>query len=119
MEMIKRINKHSIYLLVPLTVIGAFFDIKKAPISVILGGLIALANLKGLSWGVKGLINPETAEAAKGKLVFFSLLRLTGVFVILAIFLYLKLVDVLFLLLGITAVFMVIIREGLREARNL
>ncbi len=118
MEMIKRINRQSIYLIIGLAIIGAFIDYRRMPLGVIVGGLLALVNLRAIQWGVTALVNPSSAEGAKGKLLFFSMLRLLALFVILAILLYLKLVSPLGILLGLTAVFAIIIKEGMREARR-
>jgi|Deesub1362B_J571_1020462.scaffolds.fasta_scaffold00078_58 hypothetical protein len=119
MEMIKRINRQSLYLLIFIAVLSSFFDWKRAPISVLVGGALALANLKGIHWGVTGLINPESIEGAKGKLVFFSLIRLFAVFAVLAVLIYLKLVNIVAVLVGLTVVFLIILKEGFKESRGL
>lgn len=117
--MVKRINRQSIYLLIPLAALSAFIEWKKLPISIIVGGLIALANLRGLQWGVTGIFRTEEASESKGKLVFFSMFRLLLVFFVLAILLYLRLVNPLGILAGLTVVFLLIIKEGLKEAKRL
>jgi hypothetical protein len=117
--MIRRINKQSLFLLLPLSLLSALIDWKKLPVSIIVGGAVALVNLKGLHWGLSALINPETAPYAMGRLVFFSLFRLLVAFSILGILLYLRLVNVVGVLAGITVVFVIIMKEGLTEARKL
>ena len=118
-EMIKRINRLSIYILIPLALISAFIEWKRLPVSILVGGALALANLKGLHWGLTGLMNPETAGVAKGRLLFFSMFRLLIVFVILGSLIYLRLVNILGLLTGLTVVFILVMKEGMTEARRL
>ncbi len=119
MEMIKRINKQSIAVLIVAAILSSFFDWKKLPLSVLIGGALALANLKGIHWGVSALINPEEASEAKGKLVFFSMFRLLIVFVLLAVMLYFKLVNIFGVLTGLTIVFIIIMKEGLIASKKL
>jgi len=117
--MIRRINRQSLFVVIPLAAISAFIDWKRLPASILIGGALALANLKGLHWGVTGLLNPEEGKEAKGKLVFFSMFRLLIVFAVLAILIYLRLVNVIGVLVGLTVVFFLLIKEGLKEARRL
>ncbi len=119
MEMIKRINRQSIIVLLIAAAFSAFMDWKKLPLSILIGGALALANLKGIHWGVSALINPEEASEAKGKLVFFSMFRLLIVFVILAVMLYFKLVNIFAVLIGLTIVFVIIMKEGLIASKKL
>ncbi len=119
MDMVSRIRKKSLMVLIPLAVVGAFVDFKTIPISVVLGGAIGLVNLKAIQWGVNAMVRPEDTTGAKGKLVFFSMLRLLGIFVLLAVLLKLRLINILAVLVGLTVVFVFIIFEGYRETRNL
>jgi hypothetical protein len=119
MDMVTRIRQKAMMILVPLAVAGLFFDYKRIPVSILLGGAIGLVNLKAIQWGVNALIRPEDTSGAKGKLVFFSMLRLLGIFVILAVLLKLKLINILAVLTGLTVVFVFIIFEGFKESKNL
>jgi len=119
MDMVKRIRQHSVMILVPLAFVGLFIDYKRIPISILLGGALALVNLKAIQWGVQALIKPEEATGAKTKLVFFSMLRLLVIFVLLAILLKLSLINIVAVLVGLTVVFAFIIIEGLRETKKL
>ncbi len=119
MEMVKRINRQAVVVLVIAALFSALFDWKRMPLGVLVGGALALANLKGIHWGVRALINPETANTAKGRLIVFSFFRLMLVFLILAILLYLHLVNVFGVLIGLTIVFVLIMKEGLVASKNL
>ena len=79
------------------------------------GGVLALANLKGLSWGVTGLIG---AEKATPKLVFFSFFRFMFLMLTLLLLLKLGLINPIGVLIGLTVVFTVLIMEGLGEANR-
>lgn len=116
MNLIKRIYKQAIIILLPLSILSAFIEWKKLPVSIFIGGALGLANLKGLVWGVEGLIGTYRPG---GKLIFFSLIRLfilACILIILAIF---RLVNFLGILIGFTVIFILLLKEGLRAAKNL
>lgn len=116
MNLIKRIYKQAIIILLPLSILSAFIEWKKLPVSIFIGGALGLANLKGLAWGVEGLIGTYRPS---GKLIFFSLIRLfilACILIILAIF---RLVNFLGILIGFTVIFILLLKEGLRAAKNL
>jgi hypothetical protein len=74
-----------------------------------------LANLKGLAWGLKDF---ATLQRPTGKLVFWSMVRffiLASILIILAIF---KLINFFGILIGFTVVFVLIIKEGWRTAKE-
>lgn len=119
MKMIKRINRISLVLLLIAALVASFFDWKKFPTGILVGGALALANLKGIQWGIQGITNPEIARQLKGRIIFFSLFRLLILFIILAILLYLRLVNIWAIMIGLTIVFVTIMIEGLREAKFL
>jgi hypothetical protein len=121
-NLIKRIHRQALIFLIitaaVTTVIAAFAtsaDWRKLPHSVLIGGLLGLANLKGLAWGLKDF---TTLRRPTGKLVFWSMIRffiLAAILIILAIF---KLINFFGILIGFTVVFVLIIKEGLRAARE-
>jgi len=117
--MVKRINRQALITLIIIAGLSALVEWKRLPLSIIIGGLLALANLKGLHWGVTGLFSSEEASESRGKLVFFSIFRLLILFAILAVLLYLRLVNVIGILAGLTVVFFFIVIEGFREAKRL
>ncbi len=117
--MIKRVSRQALITLGVLGGLSAFIDWKRLPLSIIIGGLLALANFRGLHWGVTGLFSSEEASESRGKLVFFSVFRLLILFALLALLLYLRLVNVIGILAGLTVVFFFIVIEGFREAKKL
>lgn len=119
MKMVKRINRISLVLLLIAALVASFFDWKKFPAGILVGGALALANLKGIQWGIQGITDPEIARQLKGRIIFFSLFRLLILFIILAILLYLRLVNIWAIMIGLTIVFVIIMIEGLREAKFL
>ncbi len=119
MEMVRRINRISAALLLIAALVSALFDWKKFPLGIIVGGVLALANLKGIQWGVRGIADPEVASQMKGRIIFFSLFRLLILFIILAVLLYLRIVNIWGVMIGLTIVFVTTMIEGLREARFL
>jgi hypothetical protein len=121
-NLIKRIHKQAlIYLIITAavtTIVAAFAttaDWRKLPHSILIGGLLGLANLKGLAWGLKDF---AILQRPTGKLVFWSMVRffiLASILIILAIF---KLINFFGILIGFTVVFVLIIKEGLRAAKE-
>lgn len=83
--------------------------------SILIGGILGLVNLRGLARGVEGLIS---SYRPTGKIIFLSLLRFTALAFILAILFYYNAVDVLGILIGFTIVFAAIIKEGLRSVKE-
>lgn len=115
MEIIKKIYKQSAFILVPAAALSALVDWKKLPVSILIGGVIALTNLKGLVWGIEGSIGTQKAAT---KLVFFSLLRLSIVFTILVILVLLRLINIIGVIIGFTAVFILFLKEGFKSAKE-
>ncbi|MEK7332078.1 MAG: hypothetical protein AAB017_01765 [Nitrospirota bacterium] len=116
MQIIKRIYKQSAFILIPLAVLSAFFEWKKLPLSILIGGGLAVANLKGLAWGVQGLVG--TGQQATGALVFFSLIRFFIMTAILIILLWLKIINMAGIFIGLTTVLVLLLKEGVRSARE-
>lgn len=129
MELIKKIIKQSAVIIVPLALlsvvmvwksdrfpfVGLFGKPVLLPVSIIVGGILGLANIKGLAWGLNGLLNTEKPNL---KIVFLNLFRLVILFIIIIVLSLLKLINFLGLLIGITVVFFVLIKESLKMAVN-
>lgn len=115
MDLIQKIHRTSLVLLVTLAVIAAFIEWKRLPLSILVGGLLGLLNLKAIAWGVQGLLGSPKAGT---KMLFFSQFRLVMLFLLLAVLAYLKLVNMFGVLAGFTIVFTTIIIEGLRHSRE-
>jgi hypothetical protein len=84
-------------------------------ISIVIGAILGIANLKGLIWGLNSMLGTQQANA---KLVFLSLFRLFILFAIIIVLAALQLINFLGLLAGMTVVFVFLIREGLRMAQK-
>ena len=115
MDLVRKIQKSSLLVLFPLAALSAFLDWKMLPISVLIGGALGLLNLRGLAWGVRGLLG---AEKATSRMLFFSQFRIIILFFVLGAIIYLKLVNVFGILAGFTVVFSMVIIEGLKHARE-
>jgi len=115
MDLIKRIYKKSFLVLIPFALLSALIEWKKLPLSIIIGGALGFANIKGLAWGVRGLIGTGKAT---GRMIIFSMMRLFLLFMILSILVYLRLVNVFGILAGFTVIFVLLLTEGLRFAKD-
>lgn len=116
MEIVKKIFKQALCILIPLAIASAFFEWQRTPISILVGGIIALANLKGISWAIEGLIGVTKATA---QLLIFSLIRLFITFLALLLLLWSGLANAAGILIGITAVLILLFIQGVKEARNM
>ncbi len=113
--LVKRTFRLSAIILLPLSIFSAFMWGRTPAMSILIGGILGLVNLRGLARGVEGLIG---SNRPTGKIIFLSLLRLTALTFILGILFYYRAIDVLGILIGFTIVFAAIIKEGLRSAKE-
>ncbi len=116
MELIKRINKKAFIVLAVCAAASGFVEWRRLPLSIIVGGVLGLVNLKGLSWSVEGLIGTHRPT---GKMIFFSIFRLLILFVIISALVFLKLVNIFGILIGFTVVFALLLVEGVRYAQRM
>ena len=110
---LKRIYKQGGIILLCLAVASAYFDWKKLPLSILIGGLLGLANLKGLAWGLRDF----AATRPTGRVIFLSIVRFFVIGLILFILALFNLINFIGILIGFTVVFVLILQEGLRTAR--
>ena len=126
--MIRRIIRQSIFISLPLTVLTIFADLKIENLtfvkrlgnpyltpSLIIGIVLGIANIRGLVWGVESLLGTYKASS---KLVFLSILRLLLLFAIIIILAIFRLINFLGLLTGMTVPFVLLVKEGLRLAKE-
>jgi hypothetical protein len=116
MTLLNRIYKRAIIILVLLALLSAFIEWKKLPFSILIGGILGLINLRGLARGVYSLIGTYRPTA---KIVISTILRLGFLAVVLILLFALKVVNVFGILIGFTVVFILIMTEGLRAAKEL
>jgi hypothetical protein len=100
----------------PLALLSAFIEWKKLPFSILIGGILGLINLRGLARGVYSLIGTYRPTA---KIVILTILRLGFLAVVLILLFALKVVNVFGILIGFTVVFILIMTEGLKAAKEL
>jgi hypothetical protein len=115
MNLIKRIHRQGTIILIVLAAASAFYEWKKLPLSILVGGALGLANIKGLAWGLRDF---AASSRPGGKVVFLSIFRFFMIAFILVVLALLKLINLLGVLIGFTVVFILIIKEGLRFAKE-
>ncbi|HCZ11719.1 MAG TPA: hypothetical protein DHV16_05590 [Nitrospiraceae bacterium] len=113
--MVKRIYKQSVVALTAAAVISIFFTEWRFSLSVLIGGLVGIGNLKGIVWSVTALLGAGQARAKMMILGMFRLLVISSVLIILAIFGIIKAYG---LLAGFTIVFIIMVKEGLLAAKR-
>ena len=114
-NMIRRINTQSAYVLAPLALMALFKPGWIFSLSLVLGGLMGIVNLKGIIWSATALLGTEKAQTKMMFLSFFRILIIFSALVVLAVF---KLVNAYGLLIGFTIVFIIIVKEGLLSAKG-
>jgi|YelNatPaOPRAMG01_1025707.scaffolds.fasta_scaffold14682_6 hypothetical protein len=115
MDLVKRVYKQGLILIIPIAIISSFLEWKKLPLSIIIGALLGFANLKGLAWGIERFFGPYKPS---GKLIFLSIIRFFILTCILFILALLKIINFIGLLIGFTVIFFLIIKEGLRVVKE-
>ena len=115
MDLVKRIHRHGTITLIVLAALSALYEWRKLPLSILVGGALGLANLRGLAWGLKDF---AASKRPGGKVIFLSLFRFFMIALILIALALLRLINFIGVLIGFTVVFILVIREGLRAARE-
>lgn len=134
MDLTKKVIRKSLLIILPLVLVsfivnfflagwrnehlrflGLFGNPALIPMSIVVGGILGLANLKGLVWGIDSLLGTHKANT---RLVFLSLFRLSVLFAVIIILAALRLINLLGLLAGMTVVFIVLITEALKMAKE-
>ncbi len=116
MEILKRVIKKSVFIILPAIIISAFFiEARKVPVGILMGWLFGIFNLRTLSRNVEGLVGSEKATF---KLVFLSMTRLLLLCAAIFVLVYYKIVNILALLFGLTVVFVLILTEGAKVGKS-
>lgn len=118
MNLIKKTSKQTVIVLIPLSILSAFIEWKRLPISILLGGLIGILNLKGLSKGIEGLV-VTYQQAPKGRLIFGSFTRLLIIACVLGFLFFFDLINPFGILIGFTVFFIFFVKESLKAAKEL
>ena len=116
MEILKRVIRKSIFIVLPATAGAAFFiEHQKLPLGILFGWLFGIINLRQLTKNIEGLIGSEKATV---KLVFLNMTRLLMVFAAIFFLIYYKIVNIFGLLAGFTVVFALILIEGAKVGKS-
>lgn len=129
MDLIKKVAKKSVIIIFPLILLSFLVDWDDERLkiirlfgnpglmamSILIGGIIGLVNLKGLVWGIESLLGTHRAS---GRMVFLSLFRLFILFGVIIVLVVMRLINLLGFLIGMTVVFLVLIQEALKMAKG-
>mgnify|MGYP001773666453 CR=1 FL=1 len=114
MELFKRILKLSLIVTIPAIALSALITGGiRFPLGVLTGSLAGILNLRAI---VRNVSSITGGQRITGRYIILSTFRLLGIFLLLFILIWKGIVDVFGILLGFTIVFVIIIKEGLREA---
>ncbi|HCC68593.1 MAG TPA: hypothetical protein DEP99_01740 [Nitrospiraceae bacterium] len=115
MEILKRVVKRSLIVLIIISVLSVFFFDWKIPLSILLGGALGIVNLKGLIWSTEGLLHGQKAKIA---IVFSSLIRLFILFLIIFLLIKFDIANIFGLLVGLSVIFFILPVEGFLSERK-
>jgi hypothetical protein len=116
MEILKRVIRKSIFIVLPAAILSAiFFEPRKLPLGILMGWLFGILNLRQLTRNIEGLVGTEKATL---KLVILSMTRLIALFAAIFLLIYYKVVNVFGLLSGFTIVFALILIEGVKVGKS-
>ncbi len=117
MEILKRVIKKSIFIILPSAVLSAFLiEPRKVPLGILMGWLFGILNLRQLSRNIEGLVGSEKAAL---KLVFLSMTRLLMLCAAIFLLIFYKVVNVFGLLFGFTVVFVLILIKGAKVSKKI
>ncbi|MBI4823104.1 MAG: ATP synthase subunit I [Nitrospirae bacterium] len=115
MEIIKRIHKQVVIVVFFVAIGSLLIEPKKLPLSIILGGLLGILNLKVLSWGIESLLHTQKATT---KLIFLTIIRLSILASVITSLAILRLINLFGILIGFSIVFAILLKEGLRISKE-
>lgn len=115
MEILRRVIKKSIFIVIPALAISAFYEPRRLPLGIFLGWLFGIFNLRALARNVGGLVGAEKATA---RIMFFNISRLLMLFAAIFTLVYYRVVNVVGLLVGFTVVFTFILIEGWKMGKS-
>jgi len=115
MEIVRQVIKNSLIVIVPALVVSLIYFERKVFTGLISGWVLGVVNLRQLSKNIHNLLG---AVGARSKIVLLSILRLSILFIVIFLLIYMKLVNPFGLLGGFTVVFLFTIIEGLRLAQR-
>ncbi len=114
--MLQNIYRQFVFIIIPVSIISLFFADWRFALSIFIGAVIGVYNLRGITWSVQSLLGTEKARV---KMLALSFFRLIVVLSILTVLIILKLINVYGILIGFTLVLILILREGLKASRNI
>ena len=115
MELLKRVIKKSLIIILPVAAASAFFEWKKLPLGIVMGGLFGIFILRGTIKSAEGLVK---AESTMVRTAFGSLTRVMILFAAIFVLIWAKIINVIGMLFGFTLVFFLILSEGKKSAKK-
>lgn len=116
MDLVRTIAKRSLLFVGIAALTAAFFDWQRLMPGVLIGGALAVLNLRGLARGVQALTSGNATGSVV--LIILSQVRLLLLFLIMGFLVYLKVVSIPGLIIGFSIVFVVILIEGWKSTRE-
>jgi len=111
----RRYYRHAVIVTIAAAALSALIESKRLPVGIIVGGVLAIINIRGLSKGLYNLLSQPHPARRLFMAGTFRLMMLATVITLLA---YYRLVDLLGLLAGFAVASMVLIIEGLGAVRR-
>ena len=111
--MIKKIARNTAIILIPAAAVAAFLPYENLPLSLLIGGMLGILNIRALSWSIEGIIGTSSVTM---KMLFFSQFRFVMLALIVVLLAYLRLVTIFGIMAGFSVVFSQVLFVGMRNA---
>ena len=129
MGIARRVIRQAVFVIVPLTLLSLLVEWDReglrfvrlfgrpdfVPVSIMIGALAGILNLHGLAWSLERLLGGRKAGT---RILFVSMFRLFLFFALITVLVAMKLVNLFGFLIGITVVFVIMVKEGLKAAKE-
>ncbi|MGE5237206.1 MAG: ATP synthase subunit I [Chloroflexota bacterium] len=117
-EMVRRVARHSVYAVIPLSLLSFVFPNAdwRLAFSTLLGGAISLGSFRAITWAVEKFLGKPMGQAI---IIGISSVKILLIFVLLAVLAMFKLIHPVGVTVGFTVVLAIIVKEGLTFARKM
>jgi hypothetical protein len=113
MNLIRGIAWNSVIVLLPAAGLSLLLHRENLPLSILIGGILGILNLRALSWSIRGIIGTAYPNA---KALFFSQFRFVILALIIVLLAYSGFVDIIGIMAGFTVVFVQVLVQSARHA---
>lgn len=113
--MIKKIARNTAIILIPAAAVATLLPWKNLPLSMLIGGLLGILNIRALAWSVEGVLGTSSVNM---KMLFFGQFRFVMLALVVVLLAYLRLATIPGIMAGFSVVFSQVLFVGIRQAKK-